>query len=66
MLSAMKQLEVIFVLVFLVRTVNRPRQTQRLLLAAYRLVRFLIETKGVETFMKLYGAEKPAVDIENL
>jgi hypothetical protein len=46
--------------------IHRPRQTQRLLLAAYRLVRFLIETKGVETFMKLYGAEKPAVDIENL
>ena len=31
-----------------------------LITASYRLVKFLIEAKGVETFMKLYGAEKPA------
>jgi hypothetical protein len=34
--------------------------------ASYRFVKFLIEAKGMETFMKLYASEKPETDIKSL
>jgi hypothetical protein len=34
--------------------------------ASYRLVRYLVETKGVETFWRLYLSENPEMDIKSL
>ncbi len=34
--------------------------------ASYRFVKYLIETRGMETFMKLYAAEDPEVAIRSL
>jgi hypothetical protein len=34
--------------------------------ASYRFVKFLIEAKGIETFIKLYMSEKPETDIKSL
>ena len=34
--------------------------------ASYRFVKFLVERKGMETFLKLYASEKPDVDIKSL
>jgi hypothetical protein len=34
--------------------------------ASYRLVKYLVESKGIETFWKLYAAENPEIDIKNL
>jgi hypothetical protein len=34
--------------------------------ASYRFVKYLVETKGIETFWKLYLSENPEMDIKNL
>jgi len=34
--------------------------------ASYRLVKYLVEMKGLATFMKLYASENPEVDIRSL
>ena len=34
--------------------------------ASYRLVKYLIETKDMETFWKLYLSENPETDIKSL
>jgi hypothetical protein len=34
--------------------------------ASYRLVKYLIEAKDIETFWKLYGSENPETDIKSL
>lgn len=34
--------------------------------ASYRFVKYLIEMKGIETFMKLYASENPEIAIRNL
>jgi hypothetical protein len=35
-------------------------------LASYRFVKYLVETKGLETFMKLYNSKRPDTEIETL
>ena len=34
--------------------------------ASYRLVKYLVDTKDLETFWKLYASENPEIDIKNL
>jgi hypothetical protein len=43
-----------------------PRRRSAYYFASYRFVKYLIETKDLETFWKLYASENPEMDIKTL
>lgn len=43
-----------------------PTRRRDYYFASYRLVQYLVESKGIETFWKLYASENPEIDIKSL
>jgi len=49
-----------------VTQLREPVRRSAYYFASYRFVKFLIEAKGMETFLRLYASEQPEADLKIL